>query len=88
MQKIPLNLAAAEMVLARDVFRSDSPAGIPICGRGTPLTDSLIGRLANLGVQSVYVEGHPVQQDGDRSLEDQLAEIGRASCRERLLRYL
>lgn len=87
MQKIPLNLAAAEMVLARDVFRSDSPAGIPICGRGTPLTDSLIGRLANLGVQSVYVEGHPVQQDGDRSLEDQLADLDRRFCKVTDNRY-
>lgn len=77
MQKIPLNLAAAEMVLARDVFRNDSPAGIPICGKGTSLSDSLIARLAHLGVQSVYVEGHPVQQEGDRSLEEQLADLDR-----------
>jgi len=77
MQKIPLNLAEAEMVLARDVFRNDSPAGIPICGKGTTLTDSLIGRLAHLGVQSIYVEGHPVQQEGERSLEEQLADLER-----------
>ena len=77
MQKIPLNLAQAEMVLARDVFRNDSPAGIPICGKGTTLTDGLIGRLAHLGVQSVYVEGHPVQQEGERSLEQQLADLAR-----------
>jgi hypothetical protein len=25
MQKIPLNLAAAEMVLAQDIFKNDSP---------------------------------------------------------------
>jgi hypothetical protein len=77
MQKIPLNLAEAEMVLARDVFRNDSPAGIPICGKGTTLTDSLIGRLAHLGVQSIYVEGHPVQQEGERSLKEQLADLER-----------
>jgi len=77
MQKIPLNQAAADMVLARDVFRNDSPAGIPICGKGTTLTDSLIGRLAHLGVQSIYVEGHPVQEEGDRSLEEQLADLER-----------
>lgn len=77
MQKIPLNLAAAEMVLARDVFRNDSPAGIPICGKGTLLSDSLIARLGHLGVQSVYVEGHPVQQDGDKSLNDQLIDLDR-----------
>ncbi len=75
MQKIPLNLAAPEMILARDVFRNDSPAGIPICGKGTVLTDSLIMRLQHLDVQSVYVEGHPVNQDGDRSLAEQLADL-------------
>ncbi len=75
MQKIPLNLAGADMVLARDVFRNDSPAGIPICGKGTTLTEGLIARLAHLGVQSVYVEGHPVQQEGDRSLAEQLADL-------------
>lgn len=87
MQKIPLNLAQAEMVLARDVFRGDSPAGIPICGRGTTLTDSLIGRLAQMGVQSVYVEGHPVQQEGERSLEEQVADLERRFSRSGDNRY-
>ena len=77
MQKIPLNLATADMVLGRDVFRNDSPAGIPICGKGTVLTDSLIMRLQHLDVQSVYVEGHPVQLDGDKSLPELLAELDR-----------
>ncbi len=75
MQKIPITLAASDMVLGRDVFRNDSPAGIPICGKGTTLTDSLIMRLQHLDVQSLYVEGHPVQLDGDRSLEDQLNDL-------------
>lgn len=87
MQKIPLNLATADMVLARDVFRNDSPAGIPICGRSTILTDSLIARLGHMGVQSVYVEGHPLQQDGDRSLEDQLTELDRRFAKAGNNRY-
>lgn len=87
MQKIPLNLAQADMVLARDVFRNDSPAGIPICGKGTTLTESLIGRLAHLGVQSVYVEGHPVQQEGERSLEEQLADLERRFAKTQNNRY-
>ncbi|QOX78415.1 hypothetical protein FY034_05535 [Trichlorobacter lovleyi] len=75
MQKIPLNLAAAEMVLARDIFKNDSPTGMPICGKGTVLSDSLISRLQQMGVQSLYVEGHPVWQEGDRCLSEQLADL-------------
>lgn len=75
MQKIPLNLAAAEMVLARDIFKNDSPSGMPICGQGTVLTDSLINRLQQMGVQSLYVEGHPVWLEGDRALPEQLADL-------------
>lgn len=75
MQKIPISLAAPEMVLGRDVFRNDSPAGIPICGRGTELTASLLSRLQQMGVQSIYVEGHPVWQEGDVGLEQRLEEL-------------
>lgn len=75
MQKIPLMLAAADMVLARDVFRGDSPAGMPICGKGTTLTDSLIARLEHLDVQSIYVEGHPVWEEGDRTIDDVIHDL-------------
>lgn len=75
MQKIPISLAEAEMVLGRDVFKNDSPAGIPICGKGTVLTTPLIMRLQNMGVQSIYVEGHPVHQEGDKSLDEQLVDL-------------
>jgi hypothetical protein len=75
MQKIPINLSAAEMVLARDIFKNDSPSGMPICGKGTVLSDSLINRLQQMGVQSLYVEGHPVWQEGDRGIDEQLDEL-------------
>jgi hypothetical protein len=75
MQKIPLMLAKADMVLARDVFRGDSPAGMPVCGKGTVLTDALIVRLDHLDITSVYVEGHPVWEDGDRSIDDVLRDL-------------
>lgn len=77
MQKIPLMLTKEGMVLARDVFRNDSATGIPICGKGTVLTESLITRLDHMDVQSVYVSGHPVWADGDRSLEDMLQDLDR-----------
>jgi hypothetical protein len=75
MQKIPLMLASADMVLARDVFRGDVQAGIPVCGKGTVLTDALIARLERVDVQTVYVEGHPVWEDGDRSLDDLIRDL-------------
>ncbi len=75
MQKIPLMLATPDMVLARDVFRGDSPIGMPICGKGTVLTNSLIARFEHLDIQSISVEGHPVWEDGDRSLDDILRDL-------------
>ena len=75
MQTIPLALATADMVLALDVKRSDNPDGPPICGKGMSLTDSLIERLKNLGIQSVTVEGHPVQIEGEKTLDDLLADL-------------
>jgi len=75
MQKIPLIRATAGMVLARDVFRTESANGIPICGKDTELTESLIARLENLDIQSVYVAGHPLREEGDRTLDDLLREL-------------
>ena len=75
MQKIPLILAKTGMTLARDVFRGDSPIGMPICGKGTELTDVLIARFENMDVQTVYVEGHPVWEEGERSFVDLLREL-------------
>ena len=75
MQKIPLAAARAGMILARDIFRSESAIGIPICGKKTELTDTLIARLENLKVQSVYVEGHPVWEKGERGLDDILRDL-------------
>lgn len=75
MQKIPLMLATAGMTLARDVFRGNSPIGMPICGRGTVLTDALIARFDNMDVQTVHVEGHPVWEEGGRSFDDLLREL-------------
>jgi len=77
MQKIPLKLAAAGMVLARDVFRNDNPVGMPICGKKTELTDALITRFENLDVNAIYVEGHPVPDEDERSMEDLLRELER-----------
>lgn len=72
MQKIPLLRATSGMVLARDVFRGDSPTGMPVCGKGTELTDALISRFDNMDVQTVHVEGHPLWEEGEPSIDDLL----------------
>jgi hypothetical protein len=75
MQKIPLMLAKAGMSLARDVFRSNSPIGMPICSNGTELTDALIARFEDMNVQTVHVVGHPVWEKGECSFNDLLREL-------------
>ena len=68
-------LAKAGMTLSRDVFRGDSPVGMPICGKDTELTDTLIARFDNMDVKTVYVEGHPVWEEGERSIDDLLSGL-------------
>ena len=75
MQNIPITLATPDMVLAREIRRPDNPAGPPICGSGIAPTESLLERLKTMGVQTVTVEGHPVQFDGEKSLDDHLTEL-------------
>jgi hypothetical protein len=75
MQKLPLMLAKPGMVLARDVFRGDAPSGMPVCGKDTVLTDSLIRRLDHMDIQTVSVQGHPVWEEGELSYEDLLREL-------------
>ena len=75
MQKIELTLTKAGMTLARDIFRGDMPVGMPICGKGTELTDALIARLADMDIHTVHVDGHPVWEAGDSSLDDLLGKL-------------
>ncbi|MBW4054882.1 MAG: hypothetical protein HIU83_05690 [Proteobacteria bacterium] len=75
MQKIPLLHAKAEMTLARDVFRGNLPVGFPLCGKGTKLTDDLIARFESMDVKTIYVEGHPVWEEGERSVADLLHDL-------------
>ncbi len=60
------------MILARDVVRQD---GMVLSGKGTPLSETLIDRLKRLDIQSVTVEGHPVADEGGRTLEGELADL-------------
>ncbi len=81
MQKIPITQAVPGMVLAQEIKNSDNPSGMTICGKGVKLTESLISRLTQMGVQSVSVEGHPVKVEGDATLEDMLAKLDKRFSR-------
>lgn len=74
-QNIPISLAAAGMVLAKEIRPDDNPASSPLCGKGVTLSDSLISRLTSMGIQSVFVEGHPVMLEGEKTVEETLASL-------------
>lgn len=75
MQRIPIALAESGMVLAKEVVHPENPSGPSLCGKGMKLTDSLLKRLRNMGVQSLIVQGHPVCMEGDKPLEVLLNEL-------------
>jgi hypothetical protein len=70
-----MTLAAPGMVLAKDVRNSDDPSSMTICGKGVTLTETLIERLLQKGVQSLTVEGHPLHEEGEATLEQMLAAL-------------
>lgn len=61
MQKIPLELAKAGMMIEKPVLRSD---GLVLIPQGAELTDALIERLQNMDIPSVFVKGQPLSSDG------------------------
>ena len=75
MQKIQLLQAKAGMILGRDVFRGDAPGGFPICGKGAVLTESLLMRFITMGVKTVYVEGNPIWEEGQKSTDDLIRDL-------------
>ena len=72
MQRILLAQAGPGMVLAKEIL---NPDGMVLCGAGTALSEALIERLANMEVVDVTVEGHPVNLEGDKTLQEELQEI-------------
>lgn len=72
MQRILIAQATPGMVLAKEIL---NPEGMVLCGAGTPLSEALIERLANMEVVDITVEGHPVNLEGDKTLQEELHEI-------------
>lgn len=72
MQDILTSMAAEGMVLAKDVL---TPEGRVLCGKGTVLSGNLIERLKKMEIAHILVEGHPVQMEGEKTLEEELQDI-------------
>ena len=73
MQKISLNLAAAGMKLARVVTNK---RGMVLYGTGAVLTKEIIGRLSDIGVEQIAVEGHPLDTgDTGKNLSQQIEDL-------------
>jgi hypothetical protein len=66
MQKIPLQLAKPDMVLAKPVTREN---GMVLIAAGTVLTAGLITKLDNMGVELLVVEGETQEMGGGCSEE-------------------
>lgn len=81
MQKIPIALAAPGMVLASDIKSSGEATGRVLCGKGVTLTESLILRLRQMGIESIAVEGRPVKIEGEPSLDEMLQALDRRFSR-------
>ena len=72
MQQILIAQAGEGMVLAKDV---ENEEGRVLCGKGTPLNDSLIERLRRMEVTHLTVEGHPVTDENEKPLCEELRDI-------------
>jgi len=71
-QRILLAQAGPGMILAKEIL---NPDGMVLCGGGTALSEALIERLVNMDVVDVTVEGHPVNIEGEKTLQEELQEI-------------
>lgn len=60
------------MVLAKAV---ETPEGRVLCGQGTVLDQSLIDRLQRMEISHITVEGHPVEVEGEKTIEQELREM-------------
>lgn len=54
MRRVPIEKAEAGMITTQPIV---SEKGMVLCSKGSPLTQTLIERLAKLGIKSIAVEG-------------------------------
>jgi len=71
-QQIAIVQAAEGMVLAKDVETGDNRI---LCGKGTTLSAAIIERFRRMDISHITVEGHPVVEEGAKSLKEELLDI-------------
>ena len=69
MQKISINELEVGMVVAKAIMND---SGMVLLSEGTALTDSLIKRLNRMDLQSIFIEGAPLNA---KSREEMLADL-------------
>jgi len=72
MKDISLGSAREKMVLAKDITHPKGSTLLPICKKGTELTQGMIERLAGMGIQSLAIMDHPVKREVDDELQERL----------------
>lgn len=72
MQQILIAQAGDGMILAKDV---ENEEGRVLCGKGTELSGCLVERLKKMDVTHVTVEGRPVPDENEKSLDEELHDI-------------
>lgn len=72
LQQIPTALAAAGMVLAKDVKTTKDRI---LCGKSTVLDERLIDRLQKMDITHITVKGHPVTIEGEKSLKEEISYV-------------
>ena len=61
MQRIPLRLAQAGMVLEKPILRDN---GLVLIAEGSELSDTVLRRLESMNVETIVVKGNPVDMEG------------------------
>lgn len=74
MQKIPIRLAQAEMILAQPVLDAE---GRTLVGEGVTLSASIIARLESSGIRTLTIKGDPGGPSASQKVLDRLDHLFR-----------
>lgn len=85
MQQIATARAAEGMVLAKDVETGDNRV---LCGKGTALTAAMIDRFKRMDITHITVKGHPVEEEGGKTLKEEVMAVEERFSRVRHIKPL
>lgn len=74
MQRLPLHYIRPGMKTYEEVVDSQ---GRVLCGKGIEITEEMLKRFQELGVNYITVEGTPVKLPWEKTLETELSELER-----------